>query len=290
MTGIANQAAFEAWNGESGRRWALDPDRRDEFAGPVGDALLVAAGLRPGDDVLDVGCGCGATTLAAAVAVGATGTAHGVDLSEPMLDVARHRLAASTLTHVAFTRADAQAHHFDPAHDVLISRFGTMFFDDPVAAFANLATSLRPGGRLCIATWQPLGANLWLTVPGAALLRYGTFPDTRGIAPGMFAQSDPDVIRSTLERAGYRNVDVEQVAVTLRLGDDPQDATEHLAQMGTGRAILATIAEADRAEALAAVAATLQEHWSAEGVRLPAGILVTTARLASARPSAPGPL
>jgi SAM-dependent methyltransferase len=280
VTRTANRDAFEAWNGESGRRWVLDPERRDEFAAPVGVAMLDAAGLRPGEDVLDVGCGCGATTLAAAVAVGASGSAQGVDLSAPMLDVALRRLDATALRNVTFTRADAQTHRFGATHDVAISRFGTMFFDDPVAAFTNVAASLRPGGRLCVATWQPLGANDWLTIPGAVLLRYGTFPEIEGGGPGMFAQSDPDVVRATLEAARFRDVEVERLQVTLRVGEDERDATEHLAELGPGRAILATIPEVDRPAALAAVAAALQAHMGADGVRLQAGVLLTRARLA----------
>lgn len=276
MTELANREAFEAWNGESGRRWVLDPDRRDELAAPVGDALLAAARLCAGEVVLDVGCGCGATTLAAAEAVGPTGTAHGVDLSEPMLDVARRRCEDGGAANVTFTLADAQTHPFEPVHDVVISRFGTMFFDDPVTAFTNIAAGLRPGGRLCIATWQPLLANAWLTIPGAELLRYGTFPDTSG-GPGMFAQSDPAVITATLAAAGCTDITVQPVEVMLRLGDDARDATEHLAEMGTGRAVLATIAEHDRAEALAAVTAVLADHAGPDGVRLPGGILLTTA-------------
>jgi len=277
VTEPANQEAFEAWNGESGRRWVLDPDRRDEFAAPVGDALLAAAQLRAGEVVLDVGCGCGATTLAAAEAVGSTGAAHGVDLSEPMLEVARRRREDAGATNVTFTLADAQTHPFEPVHDVVVSRFGTMFFDDPTAAFTNIATGLRPGGRLCIATWQPLLANAWLTIPGAELLRYGTFPDTSGGGPGMFAQSDPAVITGTLDAAGYADITVQAVDVMLRLGDDARDATEHLAEMGTGRAVLATIAEQDRAAALAAVTAVLADHVGPDGVRLSGGILLTTA-------------
>ena len=277
MTTGANREALEAWNGESGRRWVLNPDRRDEFAAPVGDALLAVAGLRSGEVVLDVGCGCGATTLAAAEATGDRGAAHGVDLSAPMLDVARRRLDARGLTNVTFSLADAQTRRFDPTHDVLISRFGTMFFDDPDAAFANLATGLRPGGRLAIATWQPLLANDWLTIPLAALLRYVALPDTSSGGPGMFAQSDPEVIHATLQGAGYRDIDVQPVDVNLRLGDDARAATEHLAGMGSGRALLARIAEADRRPALDAVAEVLQDHRGDDGVSLRGGILVTTA-------------
>ena len=279
MTGGANRDAFDAWNGDSGRHWVVDPDRRDAFAAPVAEALLTAASLQAGEVVLDVGCGCGSTTLAAARVVGPSGAAHGIDLSEPMLDVAHRRLEASALTNVTFTMGDAQTHPLAPdAHDIVISRFGTMFFDDPVAAFANVAASLRPGGRVCIASWQPLVANDWLMVPGIALLRYATFPETNSGGPGMFAQSEPGEVRTTFERAGYRDIDVMELDVTLRLGDDPRDATDHLAATGLGRSVLATIDDARRAEALDAVAAVLHDHMSDGGVCLGAGILITTAK------------
>lgn len=278
MSGGANWEAHWAWNGESGQRWAVDADRRDRFTARVGDALLTAARLRRGEVVMDVGCGCGATTLVAAEAVGTGGAAHGIDLSEPMLEVARRRLGQTGLANVTLTLADAQTHDLRPGiHDVVVSRFGTMFFDDPTAAFINLTTALRRGGRLCIATWQPLVANDWLAVPGAVLSSYGTFPDTGAGGPGMFAQSDPEVVRATLQRAGFVAVDIAEVAVTVRLGDDPSDAADYLAGTGPGRAVLDTIAEDERSDALAAVAATLRDHLTDDGVHLGAGILVTTA-------------
>ena len=129
------------------------------------------------------------------------------------------------------------------ALDVAISRFGTMFFGDPVAAFTNVARSLRDGARLCLATWQPLADNDWLTIPGRVLLRYGQLPDTSGTAPGKFAQSDPDVVADVLGRAGYRDVDVRPLTLSLRLGADAAEATAHLANTGVGSAVLATIPE-----------------------------------------------
>lgn len=265
----ANQAQQEAWNGDSGHRWVADADRRDAVLAPVADALLAAARLTAGEDVLDVGCGCGITTLAAADAA-APGTASGLDLSEPMLDLARQRAQGDSVT---FLQADAQTHRFDPgAYDVIVSRFGTMFFDDPVAAFANLATAMRPKGRLCLATWQPLAANDWLLVPGAALLRYGSLPDTGGSAPGMFAQSDPVAVTEVLEAAGWRDVIVEPVTVSLRLGADAADATDYLADTGIARAVLDTIDPAQRDEAIAAVTEVLDTRADAGGVRLDAGI------------------
>jgi ubiquinone/menaquinone biosynthesis C-methylase UbiE len=269
-----NRAQHDAWNGDSGHRWVADAHRRDAVLAPVADALLAAARLTAGEDVLDVGCGCGITTLAAAHAV-APGTATGLDLSEPMLDLARQRTCEEPAT---FLQADAQTHRFDSnAYDIIISRFGTMFFDDPVAAFSNLATAMRPRGRMCLATWQPLAANDWLLVPGAVLVRYGSLPDTGGNAPGMFAQSDPIAVTEVLEAAGWSDITVDPVTVSLRLGSNAEDATDYLVDTGIARAVLDTIDPADRDEAIAAVTEALGEHDDGSGVRLDAGINVIRA-------------
>lgn len=278
MTDVANTEQYDAWNGDSGRRWTADADGRDLVLAPVSDALLDAAALRVGERVLDVGCGCGATTLLAAAAVAPDGSALGVDLSEPMLAVARRRAAALTLDNIAFVQADAQTHSFDERFDIAVSRFGTMFFTDPAAAFANIAGSLRPDGRLCLATWQPLAANDWLTFPGAALLQFGSLPDAGEGGPGMFAQSEPAVITATLVDAGFDDIDVAPVQLRLTLGADPDAAADYLADSGPGRAVLETVAEADRPAALDAVRTVLADHVTPAGVELGAAIWLTTAR------------
>lgn len=272
-----NRDQHEAWNGDSGQRWVADADRRDAVLAPVAEALLAAACIEPGESILDLGCGCGATTITAALNAGPAGTAHGIDLSEPMIAVARERARDAGCTTVSFTPTDAQTHQFTgAASNVVISRFGTMFFDDPVAAFTNIGRAVRPGGRLFIATWQPLTVNDWLTVPGAALLRFGTLPNSQPGAPGMFAQADPDLLRSTLTRAGWTAVDSRAVTVTLRLGNDPADATDYLADSGVGRTVLDTIPDADKPAALAAVVDALAPHTTADGVHLDAAIWITT--------------
>jgi ubiquinone/menaquinone biosynthesis C-methylase UbiE len=276
MTG-ANEAQYEAWNGDGGQRWVADADRRDAVLAPVADALLAAAHLAPTEDVLDLGCGCGMTTLAAARAV-RPGKVIGVDLSAPMVDLARRR--AGNDQHVTFLQADAQTHQFEPrAYRVVISRFGTMFFDDPVAAFTNVASGTLRGGRLCLATWQPLAANDWLLIPGAALLRYGSLPDTSGPGPGMFAQSDPEAMTAVLEQAGWRDVTVEPITVRLRLGADATEATDYLADTGIARAVLDTIDESDRDQAVEEVTSALAAHATDAGVRLNAGIHIVHATL-----------
>lgn len=273
-----NQAQRDNWNGDSGRRWVADADRRDAVLAPVADALLSIVGIHPGESVLDLGCGCGATTITAAIQAGPGGSAHGIDLSEPMLAVARQRAHDAGLTTASFTVADAQTHTLDgAAHDAVISRFGTMFFDDPVAAFVNIAGAVRPGGRLVIATWQPLGANDWLSVPSAALLHYGTPPDGQPGAPGMFAQADPDALRASLTHAGWSAVDSRAVTVALRLGDNPADATDYLADSGAARAVLDTVPDPDKPAALQAVADALAPHTTADGVYLEGAIWITSA-------------
>ncbi len=277
MTGIVNADQYAAWNGDSGRRWVQDPDRRDEVLAPVADALLAAARIIAGDAVLDIGCGCGATTLAAARAAGPGGSALGIDLSAPMLDVSRRRARERAAANARFEHGDAQAHPLAAAaFDVAISRFGTMFFADPVAAFANITSALRAGARLCMATWQPLRANDWLTIPGAALLRYATPPETAA-GPGMFAQSDPVALAAMLTAAGLRDIHSEPVNVTMTLGAGPADATEYLLASGPGRALFDTIPADVRPVATDALRSALAQHTGPEGVHLNAAVFLTTA-------------
>jgi ubiquinone/menaquinone biosynthesis C-methylase UbiE len=274
----ANQAQHDTWNGDSGHRWAADADRRDAVLAPVADALLAAARIEPGESILDLGCGCGATTITAATQTGPGGTVQGIDLSEPMLGVARQRANDAGLTNVSFAAADAQTQPFPGAtHDAVISCFGTMFFDDPVAAHANLRTALRPGGRLCLATWQPLEANDWLLVPGTALLAHGSMPTTDP-GPGMFAQADPDQVQAVLTAAGWSDIRIEPITVEMRLGDDPDEATDYLADTGIARRVLETIAPEVRPMALAEVTELLAQYGGDDGVRLGAGINLIHAR------------
>lgn len=148
-----------------------------------------------------------------------------------------------------------------------------MFFDDPVAAFTNIARAMRAGGRLCIATWQALGANDWLLVPGAALLRYGQLPDTAsGTGPGMFAQADPDTISSVLTAAGWAGIDVTPAHLDPRLGSEADEALDYLTDTGIAGAVLDTIDPSQHDQALTDVRAILAEHEDTDRVRLGCGI------------------
>jgi SAM-dependent methyltransferase len=274
----ANTDQHAAWNGESGQRWVVSADHRDAVLAPIADLLLDAAAITAGERVLDIGCGCGATTLAAAAATGPTGALVGADLSAPMLDVARGR--AHSHANVEYRQVDVQTDPLGGAFDVAISRFGTMFFDDPTGAFENIARHLSPGGRLCIVTWQPLEANQWLVIPGAALLGFGTLPDSADPAgPGMFAQAHPSNVHRTLGAAGFADISTEPHTLAMHLGTTITDAVDYLADSGPGRAILETIPPERHDDALAAVADALRPHHEPDhGVMLEAAVLLTTAR------------
>jgi ubiquinone/menaquinone biosynthesis C-methylase UbiE len=279
MTHTANVEQYELWNGDAGRRWAQQAARRDHVLAPVASALFEAARIRDGESVLDIACGCGATTLRAARDAGPTGSALGIDISQPMLGVARGRAGEQGVPNVSFEQADAQVHALDAAaYDIAISRFGTMFFADPRAAFANIARASRDRARLCLVTWQPLAANDWLTIPGAALLRYATAPE-QAPGPGMFAQSDPIAVCDTLASAGYDAIRSIPVTVSLTVGADAADAASYLTASGPGRILLDTMPENERLAAMETLESALGQHAGADGVRLDAAIWVTTAFL-----------
>jgi SAM-dependent methyltransferase len=272
---IANTDEYEAWNGDSGHRWVVDADRRDHILAPIAEALLAAAQLAVGETVVDVGCGCGATAVAAAQVVGPTGCVYGIDLSEPMLEVARRRAEVSGLSNTTLVQGDVQTYGFTGRADVAISRFGTMFFADEVAGLANIRRALRrPAVYRHVATPR---ANDWLTIPGAALLRYGNLPDAEASGRGMFAQSDADHVARALHAAGYADPQFQSVTLTLALGADPDEAAGYLAGTGPGRAALDAMPEDQRPTALDAVRAVLADHTQPDGVRLGASIWIITA-------------
>ena len=278
---IANTDQAERWNsGEDLAHWLDNQARYDRMNEPFTALILDAAAFRPGAQVLDVGCGCGGTTLAAARLI-APGQGVGVDLSGPMLARARARAEAAGLGTAVFQQGDAQVHPFGPARfDTVISRFGTMFFADPVAAFANVRSAVRPGGRLIFVCWQPLAANQWLLVPGAALAEHLPPPGFgSGDGPGMFAFADPDRVRPILAAAGWRDIEItsEPRSILVGGGGSVDDAVEFLRTGSMGRMMLAG-ADADTVDrAVASVRAALTPYADAEGVHLDAGVWLVQA-------------
>jgi SAM-dependent methyltransferase len=279
---IANTDQAERWNaGEDMAHWITNQARYDRMNEPFTALILAAAAVRPGNRVLDVGCGCGGTTLAAARLI-APGQAVGIDLSGPMLARARADAEAAGLGNAVFEQGDAQVHPFEPGRfDAVISRFGTMFFADPVAAFANIRSATRPAGRLVFACWQPLAANQWLLVPGAALAEHVPPPAGfgSGDGPGMFAFSDPDRIRQILAAAGWDDIEItsEHVSILVGGGGSVEDALEFLRTGSMGRTMLAGADAGTVDRAVASVRAALAPYADAEGVRLGAAVWLVQA-------------
>ena len=272
---MANQEMHELWNGELSGAWVQTPDRYDRMLEDLGRLALDAARLQPGESVLDVGCGSGALSRAAAAVVGPAGSVTGVDISQPLLELARSRGGAQVV------HADAQVHDFAPdAYDAVISRFGVMFFDDQVAAFANLRTATRPGGRLAFVAWQPGPMNAWVMTAIAALLAHVPLPEVPSPGePGPFAFGDPDHVRGVLDGAGWRDVAVEGVETTLLVGGpgDVDSAMEFYEQDGFGRLLLSKADPEQRAAALAALRETVAERIGPDGLRLGAAVWLVTA-------------
>jgi SAM-dependent methyltransferase len=279
---IANTDQAERWNsGEDVAHWVTNQARYDRMNEPFAALILAAAALRPGRHVLDVGCGCGGTTLAAARLI-APGQAVGIDLSGPMLARARAGAEAADIGNAVFQQGDAQVHPFEPARfDAVISRFGMMFFADPVAAFANIRSATRPAGRLVFACWQPLAANEWLLVPGAALAEHVPPPAGfgSGDGPGMFAFSDPDRLRQILAAAGWQDIQItsERTSILVGGGGSVDDAVEFVRTGSMSRTMLAGADAGTVGRAVASVRAALAPYAGADGVRMGAAVWLVQA-------------
>lgn len=283
----AQQIAY--WNEVSGAKWVAMNDVIDAQLEPLGAAALDRAAPTPGERVLDVGCGCGHTSLELARRVGPSGEVVGVDVSAPMLARARDRAREAGLANVRFHQADAQTVRFAadgtgdlPADfDLAFSRFGVMFFADPQAAFANLLRALRPGGRVAWATWQSLADNPWMRVPMAAAAEHLPKVDPPPPeAPGPFAFADAARVERLLRAAGFEAVAHESIVRELRVGGGGtlDEAVAFLLQLGPVGVALRDASGDARAAVMEAVRAALAPYFDGAAVRLRAASWIVTAR------------
>ncbi len=267
----------EYWNSQVGDEWVRHADAIDGMLAGVTEAALAALQLRPGERALDIGCGGGATTQQAADLVGAGGRVVGVDISRPMLELARRR--AEGRNNITFIEADAGAGAIPGApFDAAFSRFGVMFFEEPVAAFANIRGAMKPGGRMAFACWRPFTENLWSAEPLGALtpLLKEPLKPADPNAPGPFALADADKTRRVLDEAGWREINIAPWDGPVVIGANAREAAAYLLKIGPcARAI--SEQDLDPAAAERLLVQFFQPREAPEGVALPAACWIVRA-------------
>jgi len=278
----ANEAQVEYWNTRGGGTWVRFQDALDRQIEPLGLAAMNTLKPEKGECILDIGCGCGQTSLDLASRVGGTGSVLGVDISKPMLEVARQRPQPARDSHVTFELRDAQSDDLGQERfDAVFSRFGVMFFSDPVAAFTNIRKSLKPTGRLTFVCWRPLKQNPWMQAPlevALPLLPPMAPPDPT--APGPFAFADAGRVESILTAAGFGSVKVSAFDTAIG-GGDLEQTLELALNLGPLGAALRENPE--RAEMVVGVVRDLLSKYATpNGVLMPAAVWIVAALSKSA--------
>ena len=277
----ANAAQRRYWNTIAGPRWVASPGFRERRNQESLALLLARLGLTGGERVLEIGCGTGALTVPVAEAIGERGSLVAVDISEPMLEAARQRVAERGLRNVTLSHGDAQVFEFEPAgFDLATSRMGVMFFADPAAAFRNIGGALKPGRRLVFACWAPLAENRhWLISYDIALRHLGPPASPPVHEPGPLAFGNPNYIREVLAAARYAEITVDRAHPTI-IGGSPEEESRQALLMGpTARLIEEkNPSEETRQRIAREIEAAFAAEASAGPIRLPATIFLVAAR------------
>jgi len=270
QTGNAGQVAY--WNGPQGKIWAQEQEKRDRDHAPMTEAGLALAAPKPGEHVLDIGCGSGTTTLKLAARVFPTGEVVGIDISGPMLSVARRR-AAEIKASARFIEADVTDYSFQTeSFDLAFSQFGVMFFADPAASFRNIHSAMKKGSRLAFVCWRHPFENPWSAVPESAARPFlPPAPPASPDAPGRYSFANPDRVKSILLQAGFHAIAIEKFDTRIHLGNTPEEAASSSIDSGPLLRTLADVDETTRAKVRAAVTARLAQELEPGGIYLTAG-------------------
>lgn len=281
MSDDVNMDQIEFWNGDHGSAWARYAEIVDVMFAEITDAVLDAAAITVGDRVLDLGCGNGGTTLAAAEKVTAVGSVTAIDISAPMLERAQERADDAGLVNVTFVLGDASIYPFaENSFDAMVSRLGAMFFEDPEDTFRRMAPALASGGRIALGVWRGPRENLWAMGPVAAAKEFLDMPPRPGPEdPGPFSFADPERVRSVLGGAGLTDIDLAPLDFQIPLGRTLEEALNFVMEMGPLSAPLATVTGDNRRNAIAAITKVLEENRGDDGiVRLAGACWIITAR------------
>jgi SAM-dependent methyltransferase len=274
-----NSSQIADWDGATGQRWAELWRETDRLTRPFGEEALRTAAPRSGEHALDIGCGCGETTLRLAELVSPGGTATGVDVSTQMLEVARLRAGESGHSATTFIRADASAAPLGGPYDLMYSRFGVMFFSEPGAAFRHIRQFLNPRGRLVMACWREPAANPWASVPVAvtrSALGLET-PQADPASPGPFAFADSRRVESLLSAAGFSSITTRSFDADILLGDTPAAAAAASARIGPLARMMRDLTDEQKEVAAARLAAAFAESSGPGEVRLSGSIWIFSA-------------
>jgi SAM-dependent methyltransferase len=281
MSPNTNSEQSRYWNEEGGEVWVEEQANMDVMLAPFADAVYEAADIQAGERVVDIGCGCGVTTLRLAELVGETGTAVGVDISRPMIERARDCAAELGLTNAEFAVADAQSADLPaPPFDVIASRFGVMLFEDPTAAFANIRRAAKADARMVFVCWRTPAENIWASgVAGVLRDLLPPSPPPDPLAPGPFAFADRGRISTILGDSGWSDVRVEPLdremvqfaAATL------DDAVARSLRIGPAARALAGVSDDLRAKAAVAVRGYLAPQVTPNGVISNGGVWLVAA-------------
>jgi len=277
-----NAAQIEFWNSAATRAWADQYARMDRAVAALTKELLDLAAPGPGERILDIGCGPGTTVLELAKRVGPGGHVLGANVSEPSVARARERIAAAGLRHAEVIVADASVHPFSPdSFELTFSRFGIMFFSDPVAAFENVRRAMKPGGRLTLAVFRPASAKLWPNAPLEAVRHLlPPIPTPGPEEPGPFSWADPARVHRILDGAGFSEVSLTPLDPVIQLAGPAgeAEAVDFVMAMGPLMRVLPGLSATEREDIRATLEVYFKAHATSQGVVLPAEIWVVRAR------------
>ena len=278
---VINSGQIEFWNSEYGLAWARYADTVDVMFAELSDAVLGATVTGAGDRVLDLGCGNGGTALLAADRVTAIGNVTAIDISGPMIDRARDRLTDADIVNAIFILGDAATYPFaENSFDVIVSRLGCMFFDNPDSAFRHFSPSLDTGGRAAFAVWRAPRENPWAMAPVSAARDFLEMPARPGPEePGPFSFADPDRVNRILSATGWTDTDMTPFDFRIPLGNTLEDALNFCIKMGPLSAPLSAVSGTNRTKAIDAITGVLEQNTDDDGiVRLDGACWIVTAK------------